>query len=658
MKILLEIDDFLLELFPNYKNSENNLEILKDELIQYYSFGPYKPNVTIKEGWAIIEIDTSTIINQQSDFRKVISLCEKTNYTEAKKILIPLISKNPTNSEYHRIMGQVLSEEGEQEEAINSLIDALKWNPKNGFALLMMGNIFAKYQNDIDTAIKYYNQALKINPSDYLAINNIGANLLQLGKTKEGIEYLERGYNLNPQFTNTTYGLAKAYQKIDDLPKAFFYSLECLKNSNIDRGGVNILALTQEIASEICSIDDGIKIFNQFKHQLEIKTGKEIRVKIDESIPTAAKIEFAENYNRDYHLIKYKPSYPAIVHLIMHELVHLEFATQARNEKANMLFISGKEKKVRFKNDHKREFEQLVKEGINEDNITKVILSLYDGINSQIFNTPVDLFIEDYLFENFPELRPYQFISLTRLITEGKDAVTNKTVIKLTPKNILSSSKVLNLVNNLQIKDLYGVDLLKQFNAQLPEIKAAERMWNEFLEYRTDRKPAEEYELIQHWGEDLKLENYFELVDEIDYRNNPKTVEDVLKSIEEDPFGTEVDKNAKERKMQAFLEREDVIGTNDAVIWFMVDALQYFEKMPIDKIKSIAYEIAMIGAQGINPANGNQYKVPSIPTKEFSGYHLLAYYYTAWKLAIPDKVEMLGLPYNKEYEIAVGMNQQ
>ena len=658
MKILLEIDDFLLELFPNYKNSENNLEILKDELIQYYSVGPYKPTVTIKEGWAIIEIDTSTIINQQSDFRRVVTLCEKTNYTEAKKLLIPLISQNPTNSEYHRILGQVLSEEGEQEEAINSLIDALKWNPKNGFALLMMGNIFAKYQNDIDTAIKYYNQALKINPNDILAINNIGANLLQLGKTKEGIEYLERGYELNPKYTNTTYGLAKAYQKIDDLPKAFFYSLECLKNSNIDRGGVNISALTLQIASEICSLDDGINIFNQFKHQLEIKTGKEIRVKKDETIATAAKIEFAENYSREYHLIKYKPNYPAIVHLIMHELVHLEFATQARNEKANMLFIAGKEKKVRFNNDHNKDFEKLVKEGFNEDNITNLILSLYEGINSQIFNTPVDLFIEDYLFENFPELRPYQFISLTRLITEGKDAVTNKTVIQLTPKNILCSSKVLNLVNAIQIKDLYGVDLMKQFNALPPEIKAAERMWNEFLEYRTDRKPAEEYELIQHWGEDLKLDHYFELVDEIDYRNNPQTIEDVLKSIEADPFGTEVDKNAKERKMQVFLEREEAIGTNHAVIWFIVEALQYFENMPQEKIKAIAYEIAMIGTQGINPASGNQYKVPSIPNKEFSGYHLLAYFYTTWKLAIPDKVEKLGLRYEKEYEIAVEMNQQ
>ena len=39
-------------------------------------------------------------------------------------------------------MGQILSDEGDQEEAINCLIDAPRWDSKNGYALLMMGNIF------------------------------------------------------------------------------------------------------------------------------------------------------------------------------------------------------------------------------------------------------------------------------------------------------------------------------------------------------------------------------------------------------------------------------------------------------------------------------------------------------------------------------------
>ena len=43
-------------------------------------------------------------------------------------------------------MGQMLSDEGDQDEAINYLIDALRWDSKNAWALLMMGNIFAKFK--------------------------------------------------------------------------------------------------------------------------------------------------------------------------------------------------------------------------------------------------------------------------------------------------------------------------------------------------------------------------------------------------------------------------------------------------------------------------------------------------------------------------------
>ena len=61
---------------------------------------------------------------------------------------------------------------------------------------------------------------------------------------------------------------------------------------------------------------------------------------------------------------------------------------------------------------------------------------------------------------------------------------------------------------------------------------------------------------------------------------------------------------------------------------FMVDALQYFDNKPLDEIKKVALEIAMLGTQGINPAKDN-YILSSISSKKFSGYHLLAYYYVS-----------------------------
>jgi hypothetical protein len=43
--------------------------------------------------WVTIEIDTPTILAQDTDYKKIISLCEKGKFAEAKPILKKLIGK-------------------------------------------------------------------------------------------------------------------------------------------------------------------------------------------------------------------------------------------------------------------------------------------------------------------------------------------------------------------------------------------------------------------------------------------------------------------------------------------------------------------------------------------------------------------------------------
>ncbi|HXL55645.1 MAG TPA: hypothetical protein VN958_05265 [Chitinophagaceae bacterium] len=59
MQIIQKIEDFLFDLFPNAKR---NVEVLKEELIKYYTYGPYKSNVVIEDDLVIINIDTPSII--------------------------------------------------------------------------------------------------------------------------------------------------------------------------------------------------------------------------------------------------------------------------------------------------------------------------------------------------------------------------------------------------------------------------------------------------------------------------------------------------------------------------------------------------------------------------------------------------------------------
>ena len=184
------------------------------------------------------------------------------------------------------------------------------------------------------------------------------------------------------------------------------------------------------------------------------------------------------------------------------------------------------------------------------------------------------------------------------------------------------------------------------------EVKRAQDLYDEYLEHRDNKEPGLEYGLIERWAQYLNIDQYFDLVAEESYRKQASP-EKTLESIEEDPYGFEEVDPAKERKMKRFLEEHKDKDINMAVTIYMVEALQYFADMPKDKVKNIAVEIAELGMHGIDPKKDG-YRLRSISDTEFSGYHLLAYYYVSWAIALPEMLGQLKLPFEREYEVARG----
>jgi hypothetical protein len=400
------------------------------------------------------------------------------------------------------------------------------------------------------------------------------------------------------------------------------------------------------------SSSDVMPIIAQFVSKLSYESEKEIKIQEDNSIPTAAKIEFAENYNRNYHIVKYKSSYPAVEHLIMHELIHIELVVEARKIKENQLFITNDSFKRKFFLSLESETKQYRKKGYSEESISNVLNMFFDGLNRQVFNTPIDLFIEDRIFSNYSSLRPYQYLSMLAMVKEGVDSTTRKEIVDLAPKSVLSKSKTFNLINALHFKDLFGLDLVPEHKSTKLEINQATELYTEFLDYRKDKTPAEEYELVQHWGEDLKLNGYFELVPE--NKEKRKSIDDVIFEIEKDPYGLESTDSSQERQMKKFLKEHSTKDTNMAVAMYMVGALEKFQKLSADKVKSIAFEFATLGMSGIDP-NKEDYTVPYFGNEKFSGYRALAYYYVSWAIAVPEAINQLQMPFAGEYKLAKQM---
>ncbi len=520
------------------------------------------------------------------------------------------------------------------------------------------GNNIDLLKQEIETVMKDDECAVQHKPDDYISLTQIAINQIQKGSPDAARQYLDSAFALNPAYPNIYYAFALLADAEHHSREAFEMSVVALfKNPKKDLLYQQSLRSAMKAASEIIDEEIGGDIVNAYASMLEEECGKKIVIEADAGLKTAAKIEFAENHDRSYHLLKYNPDYPTVHHLIMHELAHLHFATQARQAGKNKLFVSYNENKKRFLASLDEDARKLSKNGYDDALIKEYYTMLFQRLNQQI-NTPIDLYIEDYLFQNYPALMPYQFLSLLGLIQEGIHATTDEQILTIAPPAILSKSKSFNLVNALHFKKRYGVNLIEEHQPTASEREQAETFYREYEECRTRHTPGDEYELLQRWANQLYLQNAFSLVEEPDYREQSDLIECLSAEVRVDLPGKgdalSEAANPADKKMQLFTGAHQGKDINMAVTRFMVEALHYFKKLSDSEINAIAIQTGLLYGKGITP-DAEGYTIPLIAAKTFTGYQVLAYYYVSQAKAFPEYLLQLQLPFDKEYEFALEM---
>ena len=82
------------------------------------------------------------------------------------------------------------------------------------------------------------------------------------------------------------------------------------------------------------------------------------------------------------------------------------------------LFVAKKEQKELFIRENEPIIQRLNKEGLDDKSIADYITALFNGINSQTFNTPVDLFIEDFLYKTYAAIAAFS-VPVSFVIAQG-----------------------------------------------------------------------------------------------------------------------------------------------------------------------------------------------------------------------------------------------
>lgn len=591
--------------------------------------------------------------------QRALDLCNNNEFDKALPLLEEITQEEPQNSEAWRVLAQIHWNYLHQpDKAYDELIEALRCEPQNIWALVLMGNLLSKEKNDSEHAKQYYEKVLEYHPDNAIAINNIGASYMERKDFEGALPYLEKALNIDDTYVNSYYGLALCYYRLGRLEDCFNTCHQgALKSADRPENPAvreELVKLYLTAAKELSDKTNYINVWKGIKDELEAVDHVNIRIAEDKDIKVLAKLEYAPLHSAKEHVIRYNPEKDFVEHLFIHEMMHLKMSQQATKVNRGKAVVSSERTIAAFRKRYLR-FMQNTHKHIPATELDKIMAGLADGMGLQLMNCPLDLFVEHMIYKDYKIARPIQMLSLFHMEKDNINSVKQASANGFFPKDLVNANKVMNIATSMHFKDMYGINLIGQYHPTRHEYEQAQDLYDEFKAYLDTYKPGDEYEMLEYFVQSFNMEDLVELVDESSVTSSMKadlSLQSDLKDRGNDALSEE---DVDAANAQFALNHQDGADPTETMMMsmYMLDAMEYFDTLQPHDVHRIALEIATVGVNGINPKK--KYSIKSIPEKEFGGYQFLAYYYVSWARAIPQMLDKLGLPFSKAYESALQM---
>ncbi len=168
---------------------------------------------------AILGISNLSFANELDDKIKI--LYAENNIKEAFTLLLS-IPEEQRNAQHWLLMGNILQDEGKNDEAIFMYNRSIAADIKYYKAYYNLGNIYM-LQNKPNMAIQQYKKAVKYNPEFSYGYYNLGCAYLKAQKPKSAKWEFYKAIDLNNQEADFYYNLAYTFKTLNKEKQAREY---------------------------------------------------------------------------------------------------------------------------------------------------------------------------------------------------------------------------------------------------------------------------------------------------------------------------------------------------------------------------------------------------------------------------------------------------
>ena len=390
----------------------------------------------------------------------------------------------------------------------------------------------------------------------------------------------------------------------------------------------------------------------KLKAEMEDRLGCKIEIVEDADSRYPCKIEYARNYARQSHILRVNPQRCLNAYPIFFVLLNtkLQLRESSSGTVGVLQPVSFAEENARFHADFISDPKGkmlVVHMGTQADSVESTLRA---SLITQACNQVLEMLAADVTLRDYPDAVEDMKQYLAAAAVEGA-SVSYKELLKTYPAFLVNCNRILNLVFSMKCGEVCGKKLVNVYNPSPDEVDRALDIYNF---YRIERdslleKGRIEGDLLEKILRKLKLDRYVHLeVHEI----APFSIEP-----SEEGVGDGLTDEQRTSLEEFYENYGDGKSDSGLMVLGMYKVLLEVRKMPLEVVRSIAMEIALLGASGISPQK--KYNLKTMPNRPgMMGLEVLAYCYVSWAKVFPDKIDLLGLPYKTAYERAVAMMHQ
>ena len=437
-------------------------------------------------------------------------------YNKAVDLFTRTLKIVPEHTEARRNLAMALKNADRLLEAKDHLVDVLRLSPDDSWAYVLLGNIYAWHENDLDTAERFYQRALDFAPKDTYALTNYAALKIERKDFEGASALFEQAIALEPRHPNPYYGLATLLNDTGK-PSDSLATLDRMFDNMAafdDARTADLLKECREfhlrVSAQVADADhDQLwRVVLTYRDEVAGNTSIPIDLVEDNSLEdtTAASVP-AWRGTGGRHVVRYNArGKPVVPHIVCRELeaIRMEHEARQAGKACDLRYDGCNQERAKVIETH---VHRLVRSGTGEADARACVTKVTDTLMPRLLRSAIDILLEYRLWTRLPQIRPSQTVGIYLHARQKRNPLEQPDVSHALPSYVRSAQETSGAAWAIFVDRMSGGRTAHAADyAQVPGFSLARELADGWHKATMDSQPGDEYDLVRQFVQALRLD--------------------------------------------------------------------------------------------------------------------------------------------------------